>query len=263
MLEIAYTMHRGKVSRQQQDCLLVNEALHQAPALGVKTQCLPENEALLAIADGVYSSPQAQRASRTVLEALAQVMQQHPERLTEGGLINGWHVRRVQERLANRLAVQPDTYGSSTTIAVAQIQGSRAAILNVGDSRVYQAKANGQWQRVSKDHTVLQGLIDKGQAVPGRDYASLYGMLEYVLCADHESEDFALHRVVVTLEPGDWLVLCSDGVHDELGEERMWALFDPGREVGAQAQFWRDAIWKQGARDNFSLIGARVAPDAV
>ena len=262
MLEIAYTMHRGKVSRQQQDGLLVKGAIHQAPALAVKTQHLLENEALLAVADGVYSSHQPQRASRSALEALAEVVQQHPERLTEGGLINGWHLRRVQERLANRLAVQPDTYGSSTTIAVAQIQGSRAAILNVGDSRVYQAKRDGAWQRLSKDHTVLQGLIDKGEASPDQNYASLYGMLEYVLCADHESEDFALHRVVVALEAGDWLVLCSDGVHDELGEERMWALFDPEREVGAQVKVWRDAVWAHGARDNFSLIVAKMILDA-
>ena len=97
-------------------------------------------------------------------------------------------------------------------------------------------------------------MIDRGEASLDTEYASIYGALEHVLCADPEESDFAIHRVLVTLEPGDRRVLCSDGIHDQIGEATLWALFDPALDVAAQAKVWRDAVWRDGAKDNFSLV---------
>lgn len=38
----------------------------------------------------------------------------------------------------------------------------------------------------------------------------------------------------------------------------MWMLFDPALDVAAQAKAWRDAVWRDGAKDNLSLVVARV-----
>lgn len=260
MFEIAYTLHQGKVCRQQQDCLLIDGAIHQVPVLPVTAATLTADEALLAVADGVASSGgdrriAPQQASRIVLEELVTAVRDHPEWLQDGFVANR-QVRQVQARLSDRLADHPKTYGAASTLAVAHVRGRRAAILNVGDSRVYRANREGQWWRLSKDHTVLQDLIDRGEASPDTEYASLYGMLAHVLCADSEASDFAIHRVTVTLEPGDTLVLCSDGIHDQIGEDQLWALFDPALDVTAQAKVWRDAVWREGAKDNLALVVA-------
>ena len=262
MLTLAYTLHRGKVCRQQQDCILIDGAIHQVPVLPITAATLTADEALLAVADGVACSGgdrriAPQRASRIVLEELAKAVRDRPEWLQDSFVANR-HVRQVQARLSDRLADNPETRGAASTLAVAHVRGRRAAILNVGDSRVYRANRAGRWWRLSKDHTVLQGMIDRGEASPDTEYASLYGMLAHVLCADAEEGDFAIHRVVVTLEPGDTLVLCSDGIHDQIGEATLWALFDPALDVAAQAKVWRDAVWRDGAKDNLSLVVARV-----
>jgi len=262
MFEIAYTMHRGKVCRQQQDCILIGGAIHQVPMLPITAATLAADEALLAVADGVASSGgdrriAPQRASRIVLEELVKAIRERPEWLQEGFVANR-HVRQVQARLSDRLADNPDTRGAASTLAVAHVRGHRAAILNVGDSRAYRANRAGGWWRLSKDHTVLQDLIDRGEASPDTEYASLYGALAHVLCADSEEGDFAIHRVLVTLEPGDTLLLCSDGVHDEIGEAMLWELFDPALDAAAQARVWRDAVWRKGAKDNLSLIEVKL-----
>jgi len=255
-LEIAFTQHRGKINRQQQDCLLINGAIHQAPALPITPLTLAAEDVLLAVADGVVSSSAPRRASRTVLEELAKAIQEHPEWRQEG-FVSARHLRHVQTRLADQLADNPKTYGAATTIAVAHIRSHRAVVLNVGDSRVYHADREGRWQRLSKDHTVLQGLIDQGKASPDKEYASIYNDLEHMLIADHEEIDFAIHRVVVTLASGDTLVLCTDGVHDVLSEQAMWGMFDPGLDVAEQVKVWRKAVWQAGAGDNLSVIVAR------
>ncbi|MDZ7621434.1 MAG: protein phosphatase 2C domain-containing protein [Candidatus Competibacteraceae bacterium] len=258
MLTLAYTMHQGKLCRQQQDCILIDGTIHQDRMLPITAWSLLADEVLLAVADGVASSGgnrriAPQQASRIVLEELVKAVREHPEWLQDGFVANR-HARHIQTQLSNKLADNPKTYGAASTLAVAHVRSGRAAILNVGDSRVYQANREGQWRRLSKDHTVLQGMIDRGEASPDTEYASLYGALEHGLCADPEASDFAIHRVTVTLEPGDRLVLCSDGIHDQLGEDRLWALFDPALDVAAQAKVWRDAVWRDGAKDNFSLV---------
>lgn len=255
MLEIAYTMNQGRLSRSQEDCILINRMVYQKRGLPITAQTLADGEALLAVADGVHSSPTPHRASRLVLEELIKAIREHPEWRQDGWVANR-HLRQVQERLAEQLADHPQTVGSSTTIVVAHLRGEQAAILNVGDSRAYQVSAAGQWQRLSKDHTVLQGLIDRGLASPEIEYSRMYLALEHVLCADFGSDDFAIHRVMVTLEPGDRLVLCSDGIHDEIGEAQLQALFDPTLGVAAQTKVWRDAVWQHGAHDNLSLVVA-------
>ena len=262
MFEIAYTMHRGKVCRQQQDCLLIDGAIHQVPVLPITSLSLTADEVVLAVADGVASSGgdrriAPQQASRIVLEELVKAVRERPDWLQDGFVANR-HVRQVQARLSDKLADHPETYGAASTVAVAHVRGRRAAILNVGDSRVYRVNREGRWWRLSKDHTVLQGMIDRGEASPDTEYASLYGALAHVLCADSEEDEFAIHRVLVTLEPGDTLVLCSDGIHDQIGEAMLWELFDPALDVAAQAKVWRDAVWRDGAKDNLSLVVAAI-----
>ncbi|KAB2933763.1 MAG: SpoIIE family protein phosphatase [Candidatus Contendobacter sp.] len=262
MLTLAYTMHRGKVCRQQQDCILIDGTIHQAPVLPITALSLAGDEVLLAVADGVAASGgdrriAPQQASRIVLEELLKSVREHRDWLQDGFVANR-HVRHVQARLAECLANHRKTYGAASTLAVAHVRGQHSAILNVGDSRVYQVNQEGRWRRLSKDHTVLQGMIDRGETSPDTEYASMYGALAHVLCADPEESDFAIHRMLVTLEPGDTLVLCSDGIHDEIGEAMMWELFDPLLDVAAQTKVWRDAVWRHGAGDNLSLVAVTV-----
>ncbi len=264
MLTLAYTLHRGQVRRRQQDCILIDGAIHQNPVVPITLLAPTADAVLLAVADGVASSGgdrriAPQQASRIVLEALVQAVRDHPEWLQDGFVANR-HARRAQARLAEQLADRPQTHGAATTLAVAHVRGQRAVILNVGDSRVYQAHRTGRWRRLSKDHTVLREMIDRGEASPDQEYAGIYGMLAHVLIADPEESDFAIHRVLVKLEPGDTLVLCSDGIHDEIGEAGLWTLFDPLRDVAGQAKVWRDAVWRHGATDNLALVVVRVEP---
>lgn len=261
MYTLAYTMHQGKVCRQQQDCLLIHKKIYQEKSLPITTSPFNKEELLLAVADGLTSSggnPRLapQKASRVALEELVKTWRQNPEWFQDGFIANR-HLRRVQAQLAQRLSHSPITHGAATTLVVVHLKNDHCALLNTGDSRIYLANAAGIWQRLSKDHTLLQGLIDQGKALADQEYGSIYGMLEHALTADFDETDFAIHRQTTILEQGATLVLCSDGIHDQLGEQQMWDAFDPARDVATQTRMWRDAVWKNGAKDNFSLIVLR------
>ena len=79
-----------------------------------------------------------------------------------------------------------------------------------GDSRVYRLSSWGEWQQLSRDHTVLNGMIARGEAEEGEEYATCRlqhaGLLP---AADTEDADFDIHQCAAFL-PGDAL-LCTDG----------------------------------------------------
>jgi|GEM_PF-6531012 len=92
--------------------------------------------------------------------------------LQEGWIANR-HLRHVQARLADQLADNLKTYGAVTTLAAAHLRGRRAAVLNVGDLPVYHGDGEGRWRQLAKDHTVLQGMLDRGEASLDQEYASI------------------------------------------------------------------------------------------
>ena len=248
ILDIAYTQHRGTDWRYpvQQDALWnsveVIQSRNRLPA-GLQTHA---DVISLAVADGLGGTPQAERASRTVLEELAAAIQ-------GGALFDRGLVRRIHARLCDRLAFG-ETIGSATTLAAVQIQGEQCAVMNVGDSRVYRLSSRGEWQQLSRDHTVLSGMLARGEAEEGAEYATVYNMLDSCLAADSEDADFDIHHCVAPFLPGDALMLCTEGEHDTWDSASMQQLFVPGTAALAQDQILRKAVIRAGAQDNFSLI---------
>ncbi len=39
--------------------------------------------------------------------------------------------------------------------------------------------SQGEWQQLSRDHTVLNGMIARGEAEEGEEYANVYNMLDF------------------------------------------------------------------------------------
>ena len=248
ILDIAYTQHQGTDWRYpvQQDALWSGVEVFQARNLRPACHQTAADVVTLAVADGLGGSPLAERASRTVLEELATAIQ--------GGVtFDKGLVRRIHGRLCDRLAYG-ETIGSATTLAAVQIQGEQCSVMNVGDSRVYRLSSQGEWQQLSRDHTVLNGMIARGEAEEGEEYANVYNMLDSCLAADTEDADFDIHHCVAPFLPGDSLLLCTDGVHETLDSASLPQLIVPGTSALAQAQILRKAVIRAGAPDNFSLI---------
>lgn len=250
-LRIAATMHRGR-NRHQQDAMWLAGEACQHVDMPPREITLTET-ALLTIADGVAPSPMPARASRLAVKALAEKLDAHSD-WSFDGLLGVRHVRAAQVTLCDALASRALAWGASTTLVAAHLRGNRLAIVNSGDSRAYLIRSNGGATQLSRDHTELQHLIDSGQADAGIQYASVYHALSDCLAADPEAGDFAVHRETTDLQPGDRLILCSDGVHDVLDETQWLAAMAAMPNPLAMIEATRSAVLEHGAPDNFSVI---------
>ena len=254
-LDIAYAQHAGLLRAIQQDALWNGRDLIQSKDQSTTAISLQQSSSFFAVADGVSASPSPQLASRFVIEALTASLSKLRDSELDVRL-----VRRVHGLLCDRYACGR-TFGSSTTLVAAQIVGNRCIVVNVGDSRAYRITAEGKWNALSIDHTVIESLRQQGHASCDLEYARIYDALESCLIADDEETEFSVHRQASPFEAGDTLLLCSDGVHQTLGQKMFEQLFDSRHSTQAQVEIIRAAVLKAGAPDNFSLILVKLTRD--
>ena len=260
-LEAAICTMRGNCPNQQ-DAMWIDGKVYQHPHCEPTTVSIGQDEALLVICDGVAPSPDAARASRFAAMAMADSLKKHPDWGFDG-LASTRHVRAAQQKLCEWMQRGKLAYSASTTLVAAHIRGDRLAVVNCGDSRAYLLRHDGKVERLSRDHTIKNRLLDSGEAQQGVEYASMYNALSDCLIADPEdSETFAIHRETTTLHPGDRLILCSDGVHDAV-DESAWLAAMARQDV----PLWmvRDTermVVEAGAPDNFSVVVVAVSENA-
>jgi protein phosphatase len=105
----------------------------------------------------------------------------------------------------------------ATTMVAAVIQDGHAYIGNVGDSRAYQWRA-GQLEQISRDQSLVARLVEEGALTP--EEAVHYPYKNVILYSIGSEKRPPIDLYEIALEPGDLLVLCSDGLtrHVEDGE---------------------------------------------
>ena len=146
---------------------------------------------------------------------------------------------------------------STVVCLVIDFIAHRAHWAHSGDSRMYWFR-QGRVLARTRDHSLVQGLVDSGllaaediRTHPKRsELRSALGIAPEVLeVSAGEGGD--------EVQAGDVFLLCTDGVHDTLGEAQLMALYHAELSLTEQVSRYREAVLSAGAPDNFSLILVR------
>ncbi len=191
------------------------------------------------VADGMGGHPGGEVASRTAVHALLSSVD---------GPIDDWAdaFRRLNEQV--RIASRARGFNrAGTALVMAVMDAGLLTIAHVGDSRAYRCRGF-ELQKLTKDHSVRQDLLSSGI-----DVASLAdrGMALHALTRHIGGEGEHAMADVASLAPlaGDRVLLCTDGVHGQLGEDVMVdALCAPTCAAAAQALV--ELADEAGGRDN-------------
>jgi len=200
----------GKVRQNNEDAMgtFIPASRHQARSHGF----------LFAVADGVGGMDLGEVASAT---AISVVTKEFAEAQADTMLIS-LLPRLVQHANA---AVHDCTLESryrgkkmATTLVVCALRYNQAIVSHVGDSRCYLVR-NGQARQVTQDHTLVAeqrkvGLISAEEVATSESRHLLLRSLGPELFVSPDT-------VAVSLQPGDTLMLCTDGLHDEMSEAEI------------------------------------------
>lgn len=226
----------------------------------------------LAVSDGVASSNQSQHCSKAIVKAIRSLWnddQVNVQKMTSD------HIYKQLSQIKHA----PKRYGAAATMAlVVGTLGDNKLfnidITHVGDSRVYLLRKEvKEWQCLTRDHNLLNELIDEqahneGREVQPSEYnrtgmaGSLYSITEcFALAVDSDdpsSEPPRSTKQTVTVQSGDSLIVCTDGIHD-LVPSADWPLIDNETDL----QEWLQTLMQQvydadgNAYDNGTAIVVR------
>jgi serine/threonine protein phosphatase PrpC len=181
-------------------------------------------------------------------------------------------LRRAMERavdganrqIFNAANLNPDYQGMGTTLVCAAFRDAAVMIGHVGDSRAYRLR-QGRLARLTRDHSLLQEQIDAGLITAQE--ASVSTMKNLVTRAVGVEDTVLLETHLHALEPGDRVLLCSDGLSDMLPEPVVEQLLRADVEPEEMCRQLVVAANDAGGRDNISVVvvhadGARGAAAA-
>lgn len=106
--------------------------------------------------------------------------------------------------------VDPEHRGMSTTASVLLLHGNTGIVGQVGDSRVYLVRS-GHVAQLTEDHTLVNYQLKQGLITPQQ--AALSRTKNVITRAVGHKDYVEVDTLALTLQPGDRLVLCSDGFH--------------------------------------------------
>ena len=141
--------------------------------------------------------------------------------------------------------------GMGTTLVAALVHGRRVTVIHVGDSRAYAITRDGICQ-LTRDHSVVQMMLERGELTP--EQARTYPGKNLITRAIGTEGLIQSDLTHLTLERGDSLLLCSDGLSNTMDEQEI--LFEVVHGVNKQycCQRLLDIAKNRGAPDNVTSV---------
>jgi len=215
---------------------------------------------LFVVADGMGGHANGQEASRLAIKTITETLM---PRLTGNEVFSDDDfaklladgVQQANQAVHERNMEHHADMG--TTMTATLIVGSIAYMANVGDSRTYLYRLPDGLKKVTNDHSVVASLVEAGIIKPDDIYTHPKRNQIYRSLGEKPVVDVDTFRV--PLQPGDKIVLCSDGlwdmVRDPIIENVLNTVPDPTQTRHALIQ----AALNGGGEDNVSVIVVHIA----
>jgi protein phosphatase len=213
--------------------------------------------ALLMVADGMGGSQAGEVASRITTDTV--VREYRSDEHDAPGAALHYAIDLANEAVHKESIEHPDRGGMGTTCTSAVIRGSELYIGHVGDSRAYLVRG-GVIRQLSEDHSLVAQLVREHQLTeeqartdPRRNVVTRsVGVGREVQVDSWKHEE--------PLEPGDTVVLCTDGLHGVVVNAEI-AEHASGEDLEAACRGLIDLANERGGPDNITVVLARLVGD--
>ena len=246
ILEFFSITDTGRARRNNEDAVALDE---------------PGGVAVLADGMGGYNAGEvaSQMASVRVRDELGQRLKALGHDATDLEIKSAMFdaVEAANHEVYNAALTTAEYAGMGTTLVVAIFRNERLWLGHIGDSRAYRFRA-GHLEQLTRDHSLLQEQIDAGLITAEQAAYSMHKNLVTRAVGVDDLVELEIHDHPV--EPGDLLLLCSDGLSDMLTDDQIAQLLRSNDSLEAAGAMLIQAANTAGGRDNIAVILARAKP---
>ncbi len=218
---------------------------------------------VLIVADGMGGAQGGETASAVAVGAIEQFLLNALRWLLtlhgseEAEVLRDFKValRTADASVCAAAAGHPGLSGMGTTLTMAYNLGTDLFVAHVGDSRCYLYRG-GALQQLTRDHTLVGELVEKGLIQPEDAGAHPYRhVITNVVGGPKAGLHAEVHRL--TLEPGDLLLLCTDGLTGMVADEQIASVLRGATTPRAASEELIRLANEQGGKDNVTAVVAR------
>jgi serine/threonine protein phosphatase PrpC len=154
----------------------------------------------------------------------------------------------------------PELHSMGTTLVCVCVDGSRALVGNVGDSRAYLLR-NGSCQQITQDHSLLDEEIRNGNMTP--EMAAASNLQSVITRAIGVADQVEPDLFAANLQPNDLLLLASDGLTRYVNPGEIAQAASTGSELAAICNALIEHAKERGGADNITCILLRAVETPV
>lgn len=204
------------------------------------------------VCDGMGGAAGGSVASRLTAELIEErLVTGFRENMAESSVL---HLLESAVAAANALVydeamADPDLRGMGTTVVAAVVQGDTVYTAHVGDSRIY--LVNDGIQQLTRDHSIVQEMIEKGQLTP--EEAQHHPRKNLITRAIGVDSRVTCDLQTVAMAPADGLLLCSDGLTNMVDPEAILSIIrgTDGADIPTKLV---EAANQAGGSDNITAV---------
>lgn len=198
-------------------------------------------ENLLVVVDGMGSGEGSRFAGRTTMGVMEGL---------RSGPVDADRLRAAVAEAHKAIHAWRRAELAGCTMALLRVDGDRAWIASIGDSRVYRWR-RGRLEQLTIDHTEawLGAVNGWWPADSSRAKAARYHLLRYVGHPDAPEPDVSN----VTLQPGDVYLLCTDGIADDVPYHQIAEVLGSRSAPPAMVSALLAAALDAGGNDNATV----------
>lgn len=214
--------------------------------------------ALAVVADGMGGANAGEVASSLAINSIRNLFGE--KNLTEitksDSNINKFlreNIAKANEAIMNYVSTSPDAIGLGTTIVLAWFVNGKAHIAWCGDSRCYCFNPNSGLKLLTKDHSLVQEMVDNGEIKSEEAFGHPDNNI-ITRCLGDVDTITEPEIITYDVKDGDIFLLCSDGLcgycRDSLTEKTLYRHYDDLKKCQTSLL---DIALDAGGQDNISI----------
>ncbi len=212
---------------------------------------------LFIVADGMGGHKAGDYASRYAVECVVGEVgasfERNPIR------IMGAAIGRANALIRKKAQENPAYNGMGTTMVAATCMGRYLEVANVGDSRLY--VIGDRIEQITEDHSLVAEMVRMGgiDRAAARNHPDKNIITRAIGARDYIEADFFSRE----LQPGDLVMLCSDGLTNMVEDEEIRSILTGGGSLGDRVEKLVETANRNGGKDNISVIVIEPLADEV
>jgi protein phosphatase len=223
--------------------------------------CIREDLGLFVVADGLGGHAAGEVASKIAVDQIERYINETagPNAAldkSDGGLsANGHRLKNAillsDKAITDDIAVHPERETMGSTVVACLVEGKRATMAHVGDSRAYRLSKQGIWQ-ITKDHSWVADQVENGFLTA--EEAKRHPFRNVITQALGNGVDLEVVIQEFDMLDGEALLLCSDGLTGMVPDDQILSIFIQASNLQGAVNGLVSKAIDNGGEDNVSVV---------